>query len=221
MRAQRDTELAHRVVDALVGELEAAEMCRDAEPGAEIQMGANGLVRVHVLLLHEPARLVGADRQQRHVHDSATTADLRELRAVPRVAGEIHGSIGRFDHEPAPQRPIAIRQSTARPMLRGCAEHARGPYRYGLPPVELSNATEPVLRQKRTIPEAGHEQRLMRAFQTPQRVEIEVVVMIVADQHQVDTRKLLERQPGRTNALRSSPRRPDSLVPTTRGPSAR
>ncbi len=51
-----------RIVDAFIGQLEGAEMVADAE-GCTAQAEAfDRLFRVLMLRLHEPARLIGADR---------------------------------------------------------------------------------------------------------------------------------------------------------------
>src|SRR6202023_1652646 len=52
-----------RRIDRLVGELERAVMVRERQLRAAIAIGLHRLRRIHVLVAHEPARLVGADRQ--------------------------------------------------------------------------------------------------------------------------------------------------------------
>ena len=39
----------------------------DAGPRLEVEVRSDGVVRIHVLFLHEPARLVRTNRQQREV----------------------------------------------------------------------------------------------------------------------------------------------------------
>jgi hypothetical protein len=55
----------------------------DAARGLQIEVRADGLVGVHVRVDHEPARLVGADRQQRQVDARPSAADLGKVRGVP------------------------------------------------------------------------------------------------------------------------------------------
>ncbi|GJE73239.1 hypothetical protein CHKEEEPN_4803 [Methylorubrum podarium] len=50
--------------------------------GAEQRQGLDRVGRVHVLRLHEPARLVGADRQGREPRRAEAGADLAKDRAV-------------------------------------------------------------------------------------------------------------------------------------------
>src|SRR6202161_1406717 len=52
-----------RRLDRFIGELERAVMVRERKLGAAIARGLHRLRRIHVLLAHEPARLIGADRQ--------------------------------------------------------------------------------------------------------------------------------------------------------------
>src|SRR2546426_12576811 len=60
---ERGGERRARRVDRLIGELERAVMVRERELGAAFDERLHRLLRVHVLVAHEPARLVGADRQ--------------------------------------------------------------------------------------------------------------------------------------------------------------
>src|SRR5215207_4306462 len=61
--AARFGKRLQRRVERLFGELERAVVMAEREFGAAVEQGADGLLWVHVLVLHEPARLVGADRQ--------------------------------------------------------------------------------------------------------------------------------------------------------------
>ena len=56
---QRD----ERRIDRFVGELEGAVMVGERQLGAAVDKRPDRLGRVHVLVLHEPTRLIGADRQ--------------------------------------------------------------------------------------------------------------------------------------------------------------
>ena len=50
--------------DAFVGELEGAPVMAERLLGAQEAHHFDRLLRVHVVVAHEPARLIGADRQQ-------------------------------------------------------------------------------------------------------------------------------------------------------------
>ena len=60
-----DGEIQQRLLDRLVGEAERAPVMAERLGRAAQLQRLHGLVRVHVVVAHEPARLVGADRQQR------------------------------------------------------------------------------------------------------------------------------------------------------------
>ena len=77
------------IVDALVSELDGGVVDGDGRFRAKQPVGAHRLVGVDVLRRHEPARLVGADGQQREVRWPDALADLREVLAHAGVAGEL------------------------------------------------------------------------------------------------------------------------------------
>src|SRR5262245_44521824 len=61
----RFREREPRRIDRLVGQLECSVMVRERELSAAVAERLHGLVGIHVLIAHEPARLVSADRQDR------------------------------------------------------------------------------------------------------------------------------------------------------------
>src|SRR5437763_13865084 len=63
-RARRDQRPFGRV-DRLIGEMEGAVMMGERELGAAIEERLDGFGGIHVLVAHEPARLVSADGQHR------------------------------------------------------------------------------------------------------------------------------------------------------------
>src|SRR5438132_5690589 len=83
---QRRVKRGYRRVDSFVGELEGAVMMREGLDRAAIGQRLYGVVRVHMLVLHEPARLVGADRQDRRAQRAMGLRDTTKMRAVA-VAG--------------------------------------------------------------------------------------------------------------------------------------
>ncbi len=75
--AQRVGERDKRRIDRFVGELERAVMVSERELGAAIDERLHRLGRVHVLIAHEPARLVGADRQDGELERPVALARAR------------------------------------------------------------------------------------------------------------------------------------------------
>src|SRR6266849_9937311 len=55
-------ECDERGIERLVGQLEGAVMVAEPNLGAAIDQCLHRLGRIHVLVAHEPARLVGSDR---------------------------------------------------------------------------------------------------------------------------------------------------------------
>ena len=74
----------------------------DALRWAEIDVRLDGVGRVHVLCAHEPARLIGADRQQRDVRRAEPASDLGEMRPIAGIPCEIDAAGGALQEMPAP-----------------------------------------------------------------------------------------------------------------------
>jgi hypothetical protein len=154
-------EVARRLVERLVGELERAPVDAERRARAQVAVREHRLVRVHVLELHEPARLVGADRQQGEVEAAArgeARARVGEVGRVAGVAGEVDVEAGREQRVAAPQRAHAVVEPAARPVLHR-REHdlhraLGGPDGRRLPPVELDD-----VRNARVGEERAHAQR--------------------------------------------------------------
>src|SRR5580700_10482167 len=93
-----------RRIDRFVGELERAVMVRERQLGAAITIGLHRLRRIHVLVAHEPARLVGADRQDGELERSVMLAGAAKQPAgvVAGIADEVDFSDRRVDHERRP-----------------------------------------------------------------------------------------------------------------------
>src|SRR5215207_5946453 len=81
-RLQSDGQLLRRLVNALVGEPERAPMVAQRLLGLDDAQHLHGIVRVHVLRLHEPARLIGPDGQMRESGLAETLAHGVENLAV-------------------------------------------------------------------------------------------------------------------------------------------
>src|SRR4051812_11503369 len=95
-------------------------MMRERELRTAIVQHAYGFFRIDVLIVHEPARFVSADRQDGETERTIAVARFAEMRAVA-VAGignVENGAARRFDDEAGPQRLVAIEQTARRPMPR-------------------------------------------------------------------------------------------------------
>ena len=150
---------------------------------------------IDVRRLHEPARPVRADRQQREADGLESPRDLREVIAPARIAGEVHVARFRADHESAPQIAIAIGETARREMLR----RNRGDDAARLPPVELGRI-DAVSPHQGAVAERREDRR---ACQASERRDVEMIVVIVADEHEIDRRKIFEADAGRPVSLRT------------------
>src|SRR6516165_11986636 len=81
-RLQRIGECKGRRIDRFVGELEGAVMAGECGLGTAIEQSLHRLRGIHVLVAHEPARLVGPDRQDRELEWAVTIAYPPEIDAV-------------------------------------------------------------------------------------------------------------------------------------------
>ena len=79
-------------------------MMGERERGAAIPERPHRFLRIHVLVAHEPARLIGADRQDGEAERAVALARLAEPRAVAiaQIGHVIDAAGGRFDHEARP-----------------------------------------------------------------------------------------------------------------------
>ena len=75
-----------RRVDGFVGQLKRAVMMGERLLGAAVGQRHDGIGWVHVLIAHEPARLIGADGQDRQAKRAVRLRDVTEMLAVS-IAG--------------------------------------------------------------------------------------------------------------------------------------
>ena len=179
MPLARGGQLDHGVVDSFIGELEAAEVRADGYPRLEIEVRPHRFFRIHVLRGHEPARLVRADRQQCEVDDAESAADVAKVPPISGIARKEKRPVGRSHVKSAPQRAVAVPAAAPRPML--CRSHRDGctPQLETLPPIQLLDPPQAQLPEKRAIAEARDEERVVHRLQLFERVDVEVVVVIV------------------------------------------
>src|SRR5690606_12452502 len=115
------------------------------------------LFGVHVYRLHEPARCVGADGQQRQIDTAEHVRDIAEATAIAGVAGKIEPEAIDIDDPATPQRTVAVGTGAAAEMLRGHEERFTLRVRRALPPAQLDQIVdaafaEPVAHAFRNIP---------------------------------------------------------------------
>src|SRR5947208_173030 len=113
-------ERALRRIDRLIGELERAVVMTERELGAASLKRPNRLRRIHVLVAHEPARLVGTDRKYGEAERAIAVARGAEMVAVaPTRIRHVVDAPGRcLDDERGPQRLVAIGEPARGPVPR-------------------------------------------------------------------------------------------------------
>ena len=181
-------EVFDGLVDGFAGELKGAEMDADALRGTEIAMGLHGIRGIQVDGLHEPAGFVGADGQQREVRAAKTLTHGPEMGGVPGIRPEIERAPAHGQHVTAPQTVIPVEQSASGEMLGG----GEGDFQVGrpfptLPPIEFHDVGNAERHQK---------PGMKRLLQTPDGGEVQVVVVIMAEEDEIDARQLVEGQAG-------------------------
>ena len=76
-------------------------MVAECQFGAAIDECLHRLGGIHMLIMHEPVRLVGADRQNGELQRSVALTHFPEIATIPigRVTDEIDAPAWRFDDE--------------------------------------------------------------------------------------------------------------------------
>ena len=201
---QRGFELFDGRIERFVGEPEGSKMHADGLFGLQIEMSQDGVFRVHVLVLHEPTRLIGANGQQSEIHDAVARVNLLEVPSISGVACEEDLVPAGLDDEAGPKGAISIGKGSHRPVLGGRGDDL-GPFAdFNLiPPIALCYAGQSLALQDGTIAQRRDDHGLIGLRDIAERVDIHVIVMIVAHQKQIDLGQVLHRQAGFTNALRA------------------
>src|SRR4029453_3828520 len=132
--ASRDVECAQRLVDRLGRQLKRTKVHGEALFRLHVQVCQDGLVRIHVDVLHEPAWFIGTNGKEREIDRAKPPADVTKHRTVAAVAGEIDAPTARVHGEATPQRAISIVRTTRRKMLRGRQGNGQSRPSWRLPP---------------------------------------------------------------------------------------
>ena len=189
------------------GEVEGRPVDRQQHLAAQLEMGAHGLRRIHVYV--GPAHVVGTDRQDRQVEGTEPLPELGERRGVAAVAAEEHPVPRTGDHPRGPQGGVVGERATGEVPRLGAgqgdpAELVR------LVPVQLDHerGRHPPAAQVGADAERDHEhRRLGRAGEDVDRGDVEMVVVVVGDQHDIDAGQLGQRDRHRVAAAGTDRRR--------------
>jgi hypothetical protein len=95
-----------------------------------------------------------------------------------------------------PEPTVQVKRRALRPVLRWRAHDADAAELVLLPPVQLLDAGDTLLREPASEPERHDEDRVVSGGETLHRGDIQVIVVIVRDHDHVDGRKALEGHAG-------------------------
>lgn len=156
----------------------------------DVDVSRHGFIRRHVYRLHEPARIVGAYRKKSCVEWPQSSRDLAEFRMPPRVAREENDAIACADCPAAPEGRVPVVGASAGEVLcrgTGDVEIVRA---HALPPVQLGLDRRAASAEPGADTERGDELRVpMPSDYAPDRRDVEMVVVIVRQQHEIDRRQ--------------------------------
>ena len=190
----------HRVRPLVEGEVERRPVDRQQDATADLAVHADGLLRIEVYV--GPAGVVGADRQHRQVERPVALTDPGEGRGVARVATEEHPALLPRHHPARPERGVAAQAAPGEVPRLGAGEGEPAEL-VRLVPVELDDA---VLRdappeQVLTDPERHDERPASWVLhQVVDRRRVEVVVVVVRDQHRAQRGQVVQRHRDRVVA---------------------
>lgn len=173
----------------------------EAAFGFDNPMGVYGLPGRHVHRAHEPFGFVGSDRKEGKARTPETCPDLLEMRSECRVGCEVDRASRRFEPIPAPKRSIAIIQAAGGEVVGG--DTCDGAV--ALPPIQFRFGSDPVPIQNCGDAERNEEAGVVNGRDAFEGCDIQVVVVIVAEQNEVDLRQAFEGEAGRDETLRTSP----------------
>src|SRR5262249_59814146 len=115
-------------------------------------------------------------------------ADLLESAEVSRVAGEVE-ALGLAGHHPAaPEAAVAIRERPAGEVLRRNTRQRHLALDALIPPVELVDVGDAEVREPALEAERDEELRTMLGGQPLDRRDVQMVVVVVRDEHDVNWR---------------------------------
>ncbi len=217
---QRHRQPLRRLVDRFVGQAERAPVMADGLRRVHVLEDAHRLFRIDVLVAHEPARLVGADRNVREPHRPVLAVQRAKQFAVA-VAGigdVIELARTGLDDEGAPQGHAPVVEPPRRPVLRRLEMHAHRPDLGDLAPIAGARIDLPIYAaKKRVVAERRQHRAGVPLRERLQRRRVHVVVVIVRDEDRVEIGQIVERDARRIDALRPEPReragalRPDGI----------
>jgi hypothetical protein len=177
-----------------------AERGPGAQPGEDVQR----LARIDMAVGHHLARAVGTDREERQPHGPCARGLVRPAAvAETGVAGIEQIAAGQPHREAGPERAVAIRSPARTPMMDPLHDDRdAGPNRDLAAPIARDRG-DAVRLQDGVVAERRHDQRAIARPEPLERRHVHMVVMIVADEDDVDPGQVVEADAGRAHPARS------------------
>src|SRR5438067_1989616 len=100
-----------------------------------------------------------------------------------------------FDDVAAPERSVHVAQTAPRKMFGRNTRDAESISDFRiLPPIEFNSFCDAIRFKQRTISKSYYESRLMLNIQTTERLNVQMVVMIMADDDYINRRQITKAQ---------------------------
>ena len=186
------------------GQVEGAVVDRQQPLAAQVQVRLQRLFRLHV---HErPARIVGAGLDHGQVERAVLLADGLEAVEVAGVAAEEDAEVVVLDHPRRPQAAVAVAQAAAGEVLARGGGQAQAAGLGRLPPVQLFDLAGVHTPGDQLVADAErcNEARGL-ASQLHYRGMVEMVIVVVREDHAGDGRQFVDADRRCVEARRAHP----------------
>src|SRR6185369_17842427 len=163
----------HRLIFSVIRQRKRPEVRCDTYPGAESLVRFYGLPWRTMHFAHEPLRPKRPDGQDGKSDIGKALGDEMEVRTEAGVGGEVHGAAcselrRRHQHEPAPQRGVAVERSSSGEMLCRDADQLHSSVQLNLiPPIHLMCALITDLLEATAVAEPSVKLRVVLAPELP------------------------------------------------------
>jgi len=163
---------------------------------------------VHVLRLHEPARLISSYWKQSQSKPWVRPSHITEGAAIAEtcIADKVDAAARLIDHKRRPQGVPSVFNPARRPVVRAAKLNDNAIIQAKtVPPVaDLDHDRRIGRADDGVVAKRCDDPRLIASPKSRKRGDIHVVIVVVADQHCVDGRQVVKGDAGRGVSRRSS-----------------
>jgi len=178
------------LVDPLVREPEGAPVKAKSRSGVQNAQRPHRILRIHVMRRHEPAGFVGADGQKGNVEARMPGCNGLKVPAAtqPGIAGKIDRMTATAHHKGGPERMIAVVGGPGGPMMSRFNERLKtGSECNAFAPIQRCHGDACVMSpDDGVVAERGHDLRLIASPEPHKGRQVEVIVVVVRDEHRID-----------------------------------